>query len=474
MSDAMQAFYYIAMIVVLVAVLPIYNYMKLKRALRLAEGRARQAESELARTVAALDAVEREALDRRMTGSHPLDTPPDFQTTLSTVDDKHHDDPYAIPLGWLEVEGERDLATVSMHGESPYKTNHALITAETDMGKDGWAFVALSTLCSRAKPDQVQTFLIDGKGPDAELWAGRAHNWRAPVASEDEVEGAVQALEVERARRMKVLKDHGVTKWEELPLIAGRPMMPLLVVYVNELKLLKKPLGTGLETWLEQELASARAAGIRYMLATQNATKMKTEWRSQIGLFVGGFQSSRHADEPNVGLSTEEIREQGALPPSEIPGPGYFTVRLRRQVVSVRASRVDLAERKAIIASLPAATVSSRSTGVLSSAWERAGSDFQSSSQSLQNSGSEGRTEDGKAEEGVSISRDEQRAEQMFAAQRERVVDAIRAGRTDGQILREVFEIESGRLYGPVKRHVIALRAESDSQVQSELVLSTT
>lgn len=462
------------------ALLPVWVLRKAWLNYRLAQRRAGEAEEQVAalqqqlqRTLGALSAIEAEQLTKRLEGYQPMHTPPGFEQTLARIDEKHRDDVYAVPLGWYEVDGEEpDLASVSLHGESPYKTNHALVTAETDMGKDGWAFVALATLCSRARPEQVQVFLIDGKGPDAELWTARTHNWRAPVSSEDQVEGAVRALEQERARRMQVLKQHGVTKWEELPLVLGRPMMPMLVVYVNELKLLKKALGQALESWLEQELASARAAGIRYILATQNATKMKTEWRSQIGLFVAGFQSSRHADEPNIGLSADEIREQGAIPPSEIAGPGYFTVRLRRQVVTVRASRVDLPERKSVIAGLPVITPSSGAREELSSAWERAGSAFPSSSRPAETAGSVGGAEDRKTEAPGSVSREEQRAEELFAGQRAQVVAAITAGKTDGQILREVFETDSGRLYGPLKRRVGALRVEVDNKVQAALVLS--
>jgi hypothetical protein len=100
-------------------------------------------------------------------------------------------------------------------------------------------------------------------------------------------------------------------------------------------------------------LSSARAGGIRYCIGLQNATNLRMEWRSQIGCYIAGGQTSRDGDKPNLNMSTEEIRERGALPPSALPSAGYFTMRRRRDVVTVRAPLITLAERRAILARLP-------------------------------------------------------------------------------------------------------------------------
>lgn len=344
----------------LVVLTPIWEGYKFVRRYRDLSSRLVAAQAETAdlqrrfdQTLGELDAMQQEQLAKRLIGCRPLASPPGFANVVADIDERSAD-PYVLPLGWLTVDGQADLALASLHGESEMYCGHVLVTGETGAGKDGQLFVLTAALCRRAQPDQFQLYWIDGKGPDGALWRGKQHNWREPVTREEDIPGALEALAAERQRRMQVIEACGVTKWEELPELV-RKKLPLLWVVVSELKLLKAAFGKDFEGALERELVSARAAGVRYCLSTQTATNMQTEWRSQIGLFVAGAQSSRDADKPNIGLGTDEIRERGGIPPSELPDRGYFTVRLKRQVLSVRASYVPLDERKMILASLPAA-----------------------------------------------------------------------------------------------------------------------
>lgn len=359
MADSLQATVWILGILLL-ALAPLWEAYKFVRRYQQLSAHlvaARAETSELQRrfdqTLAALDAMQQEQLAKRLLGCRPLASPPGFANVLADIDERSTD-PYVLPLGWVTVDGQVDLVLASLHGESEMHCGHLLVTGETGAGKDGQLFVLTAALCRRARPDQLQIYWIDGKGPDGALWRGKRHNWREPVTREEDIPAALEALNAERQRRMQVIEACGVTKWEELP-EAVRLQLPLLWIVVSELKLLKAAFGKDFEAALERELVSARAAGIRYCLSTQTATNMQTEWRSQIGLFVAGAQSSRDADKPNIGLGTDEIRERGGIPPSELPDRGYFTVRLKRQVLSVRASYISLDERKTLLAGLPAA-----------------------------------------------------------------------------------------------------------------------
>ncbi len=334
----------------LVGAWPIYEYLKLRRRTRLAEERAAQLSQAYQHRFEALDAVQRQALEQRLQHPQPLRTPPDgFGPTLHAVEAYHDDDPYAMPIGWQNSDGVADLVTGSLHGDSPYFVGNVQITGMTRWGKNIWEFLTTTTLCYRTTPAQLRIFCVDGKGPDGALWRGLAHNWREPITREAEIPGAIIALEMLRTERMRLLEQHGVTKWEELP-VSTRP--PLIWVVINELSLLEKVLGRELEHWLTRELSSALAGGIRYCILMQDASNWETGWRRQIGLAVAGGQVSRDADKPNLGMSTTEIKDRGGIPPSELPERGYFTARFYRDVVSVSIPYLTVEERKAAIARL--------------------------------------------------------------------------------------------------------------------------
>jgi len=334
----------------LVVAWPVYEVLKLRRRARQAEDRAAQLTQDYQHRIEALDSVQRQAFEKLLQHPQPLRTPPaGFGPTLRGVAAYHETDPYAIPIGWQSSDGVADLVTGSLHGDSPYFVGNIQVTGMTRWGKNIWEFLTTTTLCYRTTPAQLRIFCIDGKGPDGALWRGLAHNWREPITREEDIPGAIAALEVLRGERMRLLEQHGVTKWEELP-PQTRP--PLVWVVINELSLLEKVLGRELESWLTRELSSALAGGIRYCILMQDASNWETGWRRQIGLAVAGGQVSRDADKPNLGMSTAEIKDRGGVPPSELAERGFFTARFYRDVVSVSIPYLNVEERKAAIARL--------------------------------------------------------------------------------------------------------------------------
>ncbi|MEI7770681.1 MAG: hypothetical protein WCI67_11855 [Chloroflexales bacterium] len=327
----------------LVAAWPVYEVLKLRRRARRAEERAAQLAQDYQHRFDALDAVQRQALEKLLQHPQPLRTPPvGFAPTLRAVADYHREDPYAIPIGWQNSDGVADLVTGSLHGDSPYFVGNVQVTGMTRWGKNIWEFLTTTTLCYRTTPAQLRVFCIDGKGPD----------------------GAIAALEGLRTERMRLLEQHSVTKWEELP-SQSRP--PLIWVVINELSLLEKVLGRELESWLTRELSSALAGGIRYCILMQDASNWETGWRRQIGLAIAGGQVSRDADKPNLGMSTAEIKDRGGIPPSELPERGCFTARFYRDVVSVSIPYLNVEERKAAITRLPKAVAAVKASSLSNS-----------------------------------------------------------------------------------------------------------
>src|SRR3712207_4975213 len=120
----------------------------------------------------------------------------------------------------------------------------------------------------------------------------------------------MEALGAERERRRAILAAAGASKWERY----RGDDLPLLVVYISELSLLEDATGgRELGQWLNSELAAGRAFGIRYIIATQTASNYATRWRSQIGVYLAGFQPSDSQDAPNTGLTTRELDRKSVV-----------------------------------------------------------------------------------------------------------------------------------------------------------------
>jgi hypothetical protein len=56
-------------------------------------------------------------------------------------------DPYFLAFGWKRAQGTPALAGISLHGDSPVKATHGLITGETDSGKGVLAFLLFYSAC---------------------------------------------------------------------------------------------------------------------------------------------------------------------------------------------------------------------------------------------------------------------------------------------------------------------------------------
>lgn len=284
--------------------------------------------------------------------------PADLRISIAELDRRSTQARYGFPLGWFAGAANPALVSAAFVGD----VNHILVTGLTDSGKDNMVISWLLAITYRYRPEQVQIAFVDGKnGLSLNGWHTKQHTFLF-AKSGDQLAGAMDALVAERKRREQILWDAQCEKWEEYP---GSDM-PLLIVYVSELMLVQSAVGkTSLGDWLNEELSGCRSAGIRYIIGTQNATKLDTRWRSQIGLHVAGYQQSQDGDEPNTGLSPKALRALGTtpanivvgVPPSELPvppsGAGVFTLVQGRRVLTVRAPYVDRAQRLWWLQQLP-------------------------------------------------------------------------------------------------------------------------
>jgi hypothetical protein len=347
---------------------PLYAYLKVLWRAQAAEKRARSerlgrlaTQAKLEQTVTALSVAEQRMVRELRNGVGPLDTPPaGIVPMLRWAAEHAPPDSYFVAFGWENVRGTPALAGISLHGDSPVKATHGLITGETDSGKGVLAFLLFYQLVAKTTREQLRVVWIDPKR-DGSLLNGCAHLWTAPCLEPNDISDALVLLRLERERRSRLREQQRVLRWEELD-SGTRP--PLLFVYVGELDLVAQAIATArgitidraeveVDAFLTTELVSARADGIRYLIDVQDAANRRMRWRKQISYFCAGYTSTLRGVEPSLNATPEEVRASGALLPTSFKAPGYFTVRVRSDFATVRTPLITLDERKRAIASLP-------------------------------------------------------------------------------------------------------------------------
>lgn len=289
-----------------------------------------------------IEKEEQEDVDTCVEAAPDVRVPP-FADVLRVLTDRAQ--PFLIPIGWQDQK----LMALSIADD----VNNILVTGQTNSGKDNWVRLTLLALALRHPPEKIQFALIDGKGLDWSAWQNKQHTWHL-ARLPNEILMATRKVTKERERRIRVLDEAGVHKWQDY---TGGDL-PLLVVFISELKLLRRTIGANdFEGWLAAELSVGRAAGIRYIIGTQNASRMGTDWRSQIALYVAGFQPAASQDEPNTNIETGDCLSLGALPPSSLPPPpqgsGMFCVTHGRDVRNVVASFLPQTELATELEKLP-------------------------------------------------------------------------------------------------------------------------
>lgn len=289
--------------------------------------------------------------------------PPGVAPSLEYMRRMSPRDRYLLPLGWQTTgRPQPDLVHTALVGE----TNHVLISGASDSGKDNLAWwMLLSLALAHPEPRELQVAIVDGKGLDFQPWQAKAQTW-ALATDPEEIPDLLRALSAERQRRKTILSAAGVSKWDHYQ--GGD--LPLLVVFISELSLLEtalkrersrrdrdRALDLDLELWLNTELTAGRAFGMRYLIGMQTVTGMDMLWRSQIGVFMSGYQPDESQVKPNTSKTPKQIAEKGAVPPNLLPAPpvgaGVFTIVSGDQCATARAPYLSDAERRGWLARLP-------------------------------------------------------------------------------------------------------------------------
>lgn len=137
--------------------------------------------------------------------------PSDLGQTIAYLRTRYAHRRYTIPLGWQRAENGTPVCVVAHLVDDVY---HCLLTAKSRVGKDNAALTWLFSLALQHPPTCLQVAVLDGKGGlDWAGWCGKAHTWRLAIDS-DQIAPAMAALTAERERRMRVLRQAGVSAWE--------------------------------------------------------------------------------------------------------------------------------------------------------------------------------------------------------------------------------------------------------------------
>ena len=151
------------------------------------------------------------------------------------------------------------------------KMPHVLIAGATGSGKSVCINALINSLIYRSTPEQVRMILIDPKVVELSGYNGIPHLLVPVVTDPKKASGALSWAVVEMERRYKDFAARGVRdiRGYNAALAADEPMMPQIVVIIDELADLMMVAPGEVEESICRLAQLARAAGIHLVIATQ-------------------------------------------------------------------------------------------------------------------------------------------------------------------------------------------------------------
>ena len=152
------------------------------------------------------------------------------------------------------------------------KMPHVLIAGATGAGKSVCINTIIMSILYKARPDEVKFVMIDPKVVELSIYNGIPHLMIPVVTDPQKAAGALNWSVIEMDRRYNEFATHAVRDLKGYNAIAakeGLPVMPQIVVIVDELADLMMAAKSDVETAIVRLAQKARAAGIHLIIATQ-------------------------------------------------------------------------------------------------------------------------------------------------------------------------------------------------------------
>jgi DNA segregation ATPase FtsK/SpoIIIE, S-DNA-T family len=219
------------------------------------------------------------------------------------LESKTNDNPDAklqIALG-RDITGEAVLAELN-------KMPHLLVAGATGSGKSVCINGIITSILMRAKPHEVKLMMIDPKMVELNVYNGVPHLLAPVVTNAKKASQALKKVVSEMERRYELFSHSGTrniegyndhVKRDNLESGGKQPLLPYIVVIVDELADLMMVASNDVEDSITRLAQMARAAGIHLIIATQRPSVdvitgiIKANIPSRIAFAVSSATDSR-------------------------------------------------------------------------------------------------------------------------------------------------------------------------------------
>ncbi len=177
---------------------------------------------------------------------------------------------------------------------------HLLVAGSTGSGKSVFINSLITSLISRATPDDLRFVMIDPKRVELTIYNGIPHLITPVIVDTQKVVNALQWMMQQMEDRLEMLAEQGardIASYNEK--VGAGKRMPYLVLIVDELADLMMTSGKAVETGLVRLAQMGRATGIHLVVATQRPSVnvitglIKANFPTRISFMVTSLVDSR-------------------------------------------------------------------------------------------------------------------------------------------------------------------------------------
>ena len=282
-----------------------------------------------------------------------------FKEIIDHIPAKIADNKLAVALG-KNIEGEVTWCEVN-------KTPHLLVAGATGSGKSVCINGIICSILMRAKPDEVKMVLVDPKKVELGVYNGIPHLLCPVVTDPKKANVALKKIVNEMDNRYETFTETHVRNIEGYNAYVEKknkkieneeekiPLMPYIVVIVDELADLMLVAGKEVESSIMRITQLARAAGIHLIIATQRPSTnvitgvIKANIPSRIAFTVSSFVDSRTildqgGAEKLLGRGDMLFLQNGELNPQRIQGSFITDEEIERLVDFTVKQQIKVAD----------------------------------------------------------------------------------------------------------------------------------